>query len=149
MDQANWLFQIKQTQLKIGNQGDFFWIFGGLQRRAKNYCVLFVTCAVTPFMKPVAVLSVDVIIQLLVLLAPSQGWHLAPSEQLHTGDDLRLIWPRGEDVLPDIIPSTNSPPVYKHQTGLVSQACSSTEPQPDKGQSLRERCLRALEQCLW
>lgn len=81
-----------------------------LQRHAEECCVLFVTCDVTAFMELVAVLSLDVIIQLLVLLAPSQEWHLAPCEQLHTGDDLRLIWPRGEDVLPDILPSTPSPP---------------------------------------
>lgn len=70
----------------------------------------FVTCDVSPFMKQVAVLPVERHNTVLVLLAPFQTWHLAPCEQLHTGDDLRLIWPRGEDALPDFLASTPSPP---------------------------------------
>lgn len=57
--------------------------------------MLFVTCDVIPFIEVVT--DSDSHNTVLVLLAPSQKWNLAPCEQLRTGDDLRLIWPRGED----------------------------------------------------
>lgn len=61
----------------------------------------------------------------LVLLAPSQLWHLAPYEQLHTGDDLRLIWPRGEDALPDI---HRSPPPFQYTSIRLGQLAKLAAP---------------------
>lgn len=110
----------------------------------------FVTCDVIPFMNLIAVLSVE-----------WQHWfcwsffffflkkrYFAPCEQLYTEG-----WPEVNLAQRGGYAARHSPqdPLSFLYTGTrsVSQACSFPEPQPDKGQSLRERCLRAFEQCLW
>lgn len=92
---------------KAGNNEEFI----TLQRHAEELCLPFVTCVVILLVKPAAehACRITVIIEIWFCLLPLSKWHLASCEQLHTGDDLRLIWPRGEDALPDISPPPTSP----------------------------------------